>query len=69
MPLAALDVNAFIAALVVAGVVGFLFFSRIPPDLIMVGGLTMLLLTGVIDVGDALSGFSNCTSPRPSWRR
>ena len=56
MPLAALDVNAFIAALVVAGVVGFLFFSRIPPDLIMVGGLTMLLLTGVIDVGDALSG-------------
>ena len=59
MPLPALDVNAFIAALVVVGVVGFLFFSRLSPDLIMVGGLTVLLLTGVIDVGDALSGFSN----------
>jgi di/tricarboxylate transporter len=57
--LPALDVNAFIAALVVFGVIGFLFFSRIAPDLIMVGGLTVLLLTGVIDVGDALSGFSN----------
>ena len=59
MPLPALDVNAFIAALVVVGVVGFLFFSKIAPDLVMVAGLTMLLLTGVLDPGDALSGFGN----------
>jgi len=59
MSLPALDVNAFIAALVIVSVVGFLFLSRIPPDLIMVGGVTVLLLTGVVGVGDALSGFSN----------
>ena len=59
MPLPALDLNALIAALVVVGVVGFLFFSKIAPDLIMVAGLTVLLLTGVLGADDALRGFGN----------
>lgn len=40
-------------------VFGFLATAKWPPYLVMLGGLTLLLLTGVLDVESALSGFSN----------
>ena len=33
--------------------------TRFPPDIIFIGGLVVLLVSGVLDVADALSGFSN----------
>ena len=45
------------------GVVGLVFvlliFSRLTPDIILIGAVALLLLTGVIDVSQALSGLSN----------
>jgi di/tricarboxylate transporter len=38
---------------------GLLATNRYPPDVVMVGGLTLLLLSGVITPADALSGLSN----------
>jgi len=39
--------------------VGALVFTRFPPYQIFLGGLTILLVTGVLDAKDALSGLSN----------
>ena len=45
------------------GVVGLVFvllaFSRLTPDVILIGAVVVLLLTGVIDVEQALGGLSN----------
>lgn len=38
---------------------GLLATNRYPPDVVMLGGLTLLLLSGVITPADALSGLSN----------
>lgn len=39
--------------------VGLLASNRYPPDVVMVGGLTLLLLSGVLTPADALAGLSN----------
>jgi di/tricarboxylate transporter len=44
---------------VVGLVFALLIFSSLTPDVILLGAVAILLLTGVIDVGQALSGFSN----------
>ncbi len=44
---------------VVALVFLLLIFSSLTPDIILIGAVVILLLTGVIDTGQALSGFSN----------
>lgn len=36
-----------------------LTFSTVPADLLLLGGLTVLLVTGVVETSDALEGFSN----------
>jgi di/tricarboxylate transporter len=45
------------------GVVGLVFallvFSRLTPDVILIGAVALLLLTGVIDANQALAGLSN----------
>ncbi len=45
------------------GVVGFVFalliFSRLTPDVIMIAAVALLLLTGVLDLSQALGGLSN----------
>ena len=38
---------------------GFLMFTRIPADLILMGALVTLLISGILTPGEALSGFSN----------
>lgn len=40
-------------------ILGLLFFSRFPPDTILLGGLTILLLVGILTPAEALKGFSN----------
>jgi len=44
---------------VLAIAVGALAFTRFPPYQVFLGGLTVLLVTGVLDAKDALSGLSN----------
>ncbi len=61
--------EAIIVLAVLAVVLGLLIFTRIPPDAILVGGLTLLLVApvpfssgwrlGVITTTDAFAGFSN----------
>ena len=45
------------------GVVGMVFvllvFSRLTPDVILIGAVVLLLLTGVLDLHQALGGLSN----------
>jgi len=53
----------FTAAQFTLGVVALVFvllaFSRLTPDIILIGAVVLLLLTGVLDVGQALAGLSN----------
>ncbi len=44
---------------VLGAVIVALCFLRAGPDLILLAGLTLLLITGVIEPGDALHGFAN----------
>ncbi|MEB4589895.1 SLC13 family permease [Candidatus Thiothrix sp. Deng01] len=43
----------------VLGVLGFLAFSRIAPDLILMAALIVLLVSGVVSPEDAFAGFGN----------
>src|SRR6056297_1087087 len=45
--------------LVIALCLGLLIFARIPPDVVFVGGLTLIFVFGIIPVEEALVGFSN----------
>lgn len=51
--------EGWISLAVVAAVVSALATSRLPPELVLVGGLTVLVLSGVLGVSEALSGFAN----------
>ncbi|MCS7303544.1 MAG: SLC13 family permease [Thermoguttaceae bacterium] len=44
---------------VVAVVIAALATSRFPPEVLLVGGLTVLVLSGVLEVSEALAGFAN----------
>lgn len=44
---------------VVGLVFGLLTFSQLAPDLVMIGGVSLLLLVGILSPGDALAGMSN----------
>ena len=50
-------------ALVATGIVLLCFiilaFNRAPADIVLLGGLTLMLLTGVVSVDSAVAGFSN----------
>ena len=59
MDLASLDNNAYIAITVVALSFGALIATRFAADLILVGGLMLLLVLGVLEPAEAFSGFSN----------
>lgn len=50
--------EALLTLAVVALCVGLLASNRYPPDVVMLGGVTLLLLAGVITPTDALSGLS-----------
>jgi di/tricarboxylate transporter len=54
-----MTLEAWFVIAVVVLCFGLLASNRFPPDIILMAGLTLLLLSGVINPGEALSGFSN----------
>ncbi|MFW6093962.1 MAG: SLC13 family permease [Pseudomonadota bacterium] len=54
-----MSIDAWITLSVVAGTVGMLISTRLAPDVILVAGLTLLMVTGVLTPGEALVGLSN----------
>lgn len=57
--LASLGVDAWVTIAVVVGLVGALMSDWGRPDLVMLSGLSVLLVTGVVSPEQAFSGFSN----------
>lgn len=51
--------EAWFTLAIVALCIGLLASNRYPPDTVMLGGLTLLLLTGVLTPAEALAGLSN----------
>ena len=51
--------DAWLTLIVLALILIILSFSRIAADVVFAGGLTLLLLIGVLEPGQALIGFSN----------
>jgi di/tricarboxylate transporter len=58
-PLASLGLNAWVTVAVVMGVVGALMADVGRPDLVLLSGLSVLLVSGVVSPQQAFSGFSN----------
>ncbi|MDZ7703708.1 MAG: SLC13 family permease [Trueperaceae bacterium] len=54
-----MDVAAWYTLGVVLLVVATLVLTRIGPDLVFIGGLTLLIVAGVVSPQDALAGFAN----------
>ncbi|MGH8503931.1 MAG: SLC13 family permease [Gammaproteobacteria bacterium] len=54
-----MPIDAWITIIVVASCLGTMIFTRISPDAVLLGGLATLLVTGVLNVEEAFSGFSN----------
>jgi di/tricarboxylate transporter len=57
--IASLPTDALITLFVVAGSLAFLVTNRFSPEIVLVGALSILLLLGILDTGQALAGFSN----------
>jgi di/tricarboxylate transporter len=51
--------DVVITSIVLLSILLSLMFSKIGPDMILGGGMTVLLLTGVLTPAEALNGFSN----------
>jgi len=51
--------EAWLTVAVIALCIGLLASNRFPSDAVMVGGLTLLLLAGVLSPGEALAGLAN----------
>lgn len=54
-----MGVDALIAIAVVVLVLALLATSRFAPDMVLFGGLAVLLITGVLNESEALAGFAN----------
>lgn len=54
-----MDWQIVVTFLVLAGVICSLTFLRAGADTILMGGLTILIVTGIVPVGKAVEGFSN----------
>lgn len=54
-----LPMDAGLTALVVAGMLAVLTLTRAAPDLVFLGGVVVLLLTGIVTPAEAFSGFAN----------
>lgn len=51
--------QAWLTLAVVAGILALLIFTRVAADVILIAGVTVLLVTGVLDTGEALGGLAN----------
>jgi di/tricarboxylate transporter len=47
--------------LILSATIALFVWGKIPSDLVAIGSLLALFLTGLVSVGEALSGFSNST--------
>ncbi|MEO0424323.1 MAG: SLC13 family permease [Pseudomonadota bacterium] len=54
-----MTLDLLVTVAVLFGCVGTLIFTRAAPDIVLMGGLTVLLGGGVIGAADGLSGFAN----------
>ncbi|MAC15821.1 MAG: SLC13 family permease [Alcanivorax sp.] len=54
-----MNMDIVITLLIVASVLGALASNRVPADITMMAALVMVLVTGVVSPGEALSGFAN----------
>ena len=54
-----MSVEAWFTLAVIAACFGVLISNRVAPDITMMGGLTLLFVTGVLKPAEALNGFSN----------
>lgn len=54
-----MSLDAWISLIVVAAVFPLMAFSRLGPDMVLLGAVILLLTLGVIDSGQALGGFSS----------
>ena len=54
-----LCVYAWITVLVIVVMFAVLLFTKIPAEVVFLAAIAVLYLTGVLDVGEALAGFSN----------
>src|SRR5215510_7440810 len=54
-----MSIDLWITLAVFGGCLGLMIFTRIGPDMILGGGLTVLLLSGILTPKDALAGFAN----------
>lgn len=58
-PQAAADWQAMLTAIVLCGVLGLILFVQRSPDMAMLGGVIVLLATGVLSPAEAFSGMAN----------
>ena len=54
-----MDWHIVVTFLVLAGVICSLTFLRAGADTILMGGLTILIVTGIVPVDQAMQGFAN----------
>ena len=54
-----MSVDAWLSVTIVSAVFGLLVFTRIAPYLVLLGGMTLMLVLGIIGPAAALEGFSN----------
>lgn len=59
MPVEALGPGAWITVAVLGSVLGLLAFTTIAADIVMLAGLTVLMVTGVLNPSQGLSGLAN----------
>lgn len=54
-----MSLDLLLTVLVLFGCVATLIFTRAAPDIVLMGGLTLLLAGGVVSAADGLAGFAN----------
>ncbi|MDR5907805.1 SLC13 family permease [Franzmannia qiaohouensis] len=54
-----MEISAVITLVTVVAVLGTLAFTRIAPDIILMGAMGFLIVSGILSPGEALVGFSN----------
>lgn len=56
-----LSIYAWITIAVILSVFTILLFTKLPADMVFLGGMSILFLTGTLDAGETFAGFSSST--------
>ena len=57
--IAGFDLREWVTMLTALGIFGLLLFTRLQAEVVFLGGMAVLLVTGVLDAREALAGFSS----------